>query len=85
MPKKRFGAEQIIGRLLGHTQATTTARSAHLDNDPLRHASEVIGGSIAAALHGKGHVSVVSFRRSAVTAIPQKSGEHPHQPQKVAQ
>jgi len=53
----------IIGRLLGHTQATTTARYAHLDNDPLRRASETIGGSIAAALEGKG--SVVSFRRSA--------------------
>jgi integrase len=53
----------IIGRLLGHTQAATTARYAHLDNDPLRRASEVIGGRIAAALEGKG--SVVSFRRSA--------------------
>ncbi len=31
----------IIGRLLGHTQAATTARYAHLDNDPLRRASEV--------------------------------------------
>src|SRR5262249_45005062 len=44
----------IIGRLLGHTQAATTARYAHLDNDPLRHASEAIGGRIAAALQGKG-------------------------------
>ena len=53
----------IIGRLLGHTQAATTARYAHLDNDPLRRASEAIGGKIAAALEGQG--SVVSFRRSA--------------------
>jgi len=53
----------IIGRLLGHTQAATTARYAHLDNDPLRRASEDIGGRIAAALEGKG--SVVSFRGSA--------------------
>ena len=43
----------IIGRLLGHTQATTTARYAHLDNDPLRRASESIAGRIAAALDGK--------------------------------
>jgi integrase len=28
----------IIGRLLGHTQAATTARYAHLDNDLLRRA-----------------------------------------------
>jgi integrase len=43
----------IIGRLLGHAQAATTARYAHLDNDPLKHASEAIAGRIAAALNGK--------------------------------
>jgi integrase len=43
----------IIGKLLGHTQAATTARYAHLDNDPLRRASEHIGSRIAAALEGK--------------------------------
>lgn len=41
----------IIGKLLGHTQASTTQRYAHLDADPLRRASEAIGGSIAAALN----------------------------------
>jgi integrase len=53
----------IIGRLLGHTQAATTARYAHLDNDPLRRASEAIGGRIAAALNGKKGGSVVPLRR----------------------
>jgi integrase len=43
----------IIGRLLGHAQTATTARYAHLDNDPLRRASEAIAGRIAAALEGK--------------------------------
>jgi integrase len=43
----------IIGRLLGHAQAATTARYAHLDNDPLRRASEAIASRIAAALAGK--------------------------------
>lgn len=43
----------IIGRLLGHAQTATTARYAHLDNDPLRRASESIAGRIAAALDGK--------------------------------
>jgi len=43
----------IIGRLLGHSQAATTERYAHLDNDPLRRASEAIAGRIAAALEGK--------------------------------
>lgn len=42
----------IIGRLLGHAQAATTARYAHLDNDPLRRASESIAGRIASALDG---------------------------------
>jgi integrase len=40
----------IIGKLLGHAQASTTARYAHLDNDPLRRASEAIAGRIAAAM-----------------------------------
>ncbi len=40
----------IIGRLLGHAHAATTARYAHLDNDPLRRASEAIAARIAAAL-----------------------------------
>ena len=40
----------IIGKLLGHSQASTTQRYAHLDADPLRRASERIAGQIAAAM-----------------------------------
>jgi len=40
----------IVGRLLGHTVPSTTARYAHLDADPPRRASDQIGKSIAAAL-----------------------------------
>jgi integrase len=40
----------IIGKLLGHTQATTTHRYAHLDADPLHRASERIASKIAAAM-----------------------------------
>jgi integrase len=40
----------IIGKLLGHARPTTTQRYAHLDNDPLRRASEQIGVRLAAAL-----------------------------------
>jgi integrase len=54
----------IIGRLLGHTQAATTARYAHLDNDPLRRASEAIAGRIAAALEGNEGASVLPMRRA---------------------
>ena len=54
----------IIGKLLGHTQASTTQRYAHLDADPLRRASEAIGGRIAAALDGKRRGPVVQLRGS---------------------
>ena len=37
----------IIGRLLGHTQAQTTARYAHLMDDPLRAATERVGAMVA--------------------------------------
>ena len=43
----------IIGALLGHTQAATTQRYAHLAADPLREANEAIGMRIAAAMKGK--------------------------------
>jgi integrase len=43
----------IIGKLLGHSQATTTHRYAHLDADPMRKAVETIGATIAAAMDGK--------------------------------
>jgi integrase len=49
----------IIGRLLGHAQPATTARYAHLDNDPLRRASEAIAGRIAASLEGNREPAVV--------------------------
>jgi integrase len=39
----------IIGALLGHKHATTTARYAHLSADPLRAANEAVGKRIAAA------------------------------------
>lgn len=40
----------IVGKLLGHSQSRTTERYAHLDNDPLRRASDAIAGKIAAAM-----------------------------------
>ena len=43
----------IIGKLLGHRQASTTQRYAHLDDDPMRRAVETIGSTIATAMMGK--------------------------------
>jgi len=42
----------LIGRLLGHTQARTTQRYAHLADDPLREAADKIASAITKA--GKG-------------------------------
>jgi integrase len=39
----------IIGRMLGHTQSQTTARYAHLADDPLREAANIAGKAIAGA------------------------------------
>jgi len=59
----------IIGKLLGHTTAATTARYAHLDVDPLRRASERIGSEIAAALdRPKSTADVVPIRKGAGAA-----------------
>jgi len=43
----------IIGALLGHKHATTTARYAHLSADPLRAANDAVGARIAAAMNRK--------------------------------
>jgi Site-specific recombinase XerD len=44
---------QMIGKLLGHAQAATTQRYAHLADDPLKAASDTIASKIAAAMGGK--------------------------------
>jgi integrase len=58
----------IVGKLLGHANAVTTARYAHLDADPLRIASDRIGSTIAAAMGEDGHrksSAVVKLRRKS--------------------
>jgi integrase len=52
----------IIGKLLGHTQAATTLRYAHLSADPLRAANDAIGGKIAASMAGAKGGEVVPIR-----------------------
>lgn len=36
----------IVGKLLGHTQASTTQRYAHLADEPLRQAAELFGSKV---------------------------------------
>lgn len=49
----------VVGALLGHTQASTTQRYAHLSADPLKIAADKISGQIAAALNGTPKADVV--------------------------
>jgi integrase len=57
----------IIGALLGHTQAQTTARYAHLLGDPLKAAAGSVGRTLAAAMKPKrkarGNVASLGRRR----------------------
>lgn len=46
----------VIGALLGHRHAATTARYAHLADDPLRKANDWIGGEIGAAMERRAAV-----------------------------
>jgi len=52
----------VIGKLLGHSQAATTHRYAHLDADPLRRAVDTIGATITAAMEGR-NGDVVPMKR----------------------
>jgi integrase len=55
----------IIGKLLGHSQAATTHRYAHLDADPLRRAANTIGETIDAAMRRKAPAEVIPLRRGS--------------------
>jgi integrase len=49
----------IIGKLLGHSQAATTHRYAHLDSDPMRRAVDTIGSTISAAMNREPSAKIV--------------------------
>lgn len=53
----------MLGKLLGHTQAATTERYAHLSADPLHHAADLIGASLEAAMNRRPKAPVVPFDR----------------------
>lgn len=63
----------MIGKLLGHTNVTTTERYAHLAADPLRSANEDIGEKIAAAmLHNKAKVTRLRVQNHSDANWPEK-------------
>lgn len=61
----------VIGALLGHRHAATTARYAHLSADPLRAANDAVGARIAAAMaRGPNQAS-----ETDVVALPARKGD----------
>ena len=61
----------IIGALLGHKHATTTARYAHLSADPLRAANDAVGARIAAAMNRKSSTTAPA----EVVELPSRIGD----------
>ncbi|MEE8533265.1 MAG: tyrosine-type recombinase/integrase [Alphaproteobacteria bacterium] len=51
----------MIGALLGHREAATTARYSHLAADPLKQANDAIGAWIEAAMKGESSGEVVEL------------------------
>jgi integrase len=58
----------IIGKLLGHSQAATTQRYAHLADDPVQRAADQVGNAVAAAMEGGGaEVTDISKAKGAAS------------------
>lgn len=53
----------VLGAILGHRHPATTARYAHLHDDPRRAAAALISSEIAAALNGQPAGEVIPFRK----------------------
>jgi hypothetical protein len=54
----------VIGALLGHTQPGTTARYAHLFDDPLRAATERVGAIVSGNGADKPAAEVIELKRA---------------------
>jgi integrase len=59
----------VIGKMLGHSQPATTARYAHLADDPVKAASDAVGRHIAAAMDGSNSGELVDLPRSRRATI----------------
>jgi len=54
----------IIGKILGHSQAATTARYAHLASDPVKAAAAVVSAQIAGAMNAGANTSKAARRNN---------------------
>ena len=54
----------VIGKMLGHSQPATTARYAHLADDPVKAASDAVGRHIAAAMEDGRNSEVAELAKS---------------------
>jgi integrase len=53
----------ILGKLLGHTQAATTARYSHLDASPMHEAANIIGRQIESAMTKSSGAAITQMRQ----------------------
>ena len=53
----------MIGKLLGHTQAATTHRYAHLASDPVKQSAERIGATVAGLLNADEGADIVPLAK----------------------
>jgi integrase len=68
----------LLGKLLGHRQAATTQRYAHLADDPVRRAAEAIGATADAALRsGPGQAQQDAPQATADSGDPAASADAP--------
>jgi integrase len=54
---------QVVGKLLGHSNPKTTARYAHIADDPAKAAADRIAGSIAATMNGQAEAEIMEFKK----------------------
>jgi integrase len=59
----------IIGKMLGHTQAATTHRYAHLASDPVKAAAATVANKIADAMRGNAETGGAA-RPNAIASLP---------------
>ena len=62
----------VIGKMLGHSQPGTTARYAHLADDPVKAATDAVGRQIAAAMKGADSGEVVDLDGAGRTVAKDK-------------